>query len=171
MKLILMMAMTADGIIAKNSKHLTDWTSPADKKAFFSETKKHGVIIIGSSTFDTIKRPLPKRLNIVLTLHPEKYSSQEIPGLLEFMNNRPNEILSYLENKGYRSAVLGGGPTTNAGFLKAGIVDEILITIEPKIFGNGMTFAQGDDFNLKLELLGTKLLDKNSLQLHYKVIK
>ncbi|MFA6410401.1 MAG: dihydrofolate reductase family protein, partial [Candidatus Buchananbacteria bacterium] len=153
MKLILMMAMTADGIIAKNSSQNADWTSKADKKAFIAETKKHGAIIMGQTTYEAIGKALPGRLNLILTLTPQNYQAKVQPGLLEFIKGTPKEIVKYLEQKGFASAILGGGAKTNGMFLNAGLVDEILITVEPKIFGSGLNFTEGFDLDLNLELL------------------
>lgn len=171
MKLILMMAMTLDGIIAKDKYQNANWTSRADKKAFIAETKKHGAIIFGETTFAAIGRPLPGRLNLVLTTHPEKYQDQQIPGNLEFAGGTPQKIKTLLEEKGFKSAVLGGGAATNAAFLEAGAVDEILITIEPKIFGRGLNFCEGEDLDLKLKLLEVKKLGDDAVQLRYGLIK
>lgn len=166
-----MMAMTADGIIAKHKDHTADWTTKADKKAFIAETKKHGVIIMGETTFNTIGRPLPGRLNLILTLTPEKYQEQVQPGLLEFMNAPAETVVQTLEQRGFTSAVLGGGARTNSFFLKANLVDEILITVEPKIFGMGMNFTEGEDLDLNLQLLAAKEIGDQAVQLHYKIIK
>jgi len=166
-----MMAMTADGIIAKNSTQNADWTSKADKKAFIAETKKHGVIIMGQTTFEAIGKALPGRLNLILSLTPEKFKEKEQPGLLEFAKGTPQEIISLLENRGFESAILGGGAKTNGMFLQAGLVDEILITVEPKIFGQGMNFTEGEDLDLNLELIEAKKIGDNAVQLKYKVLK
>ncbi|OGY45608.1 MAG: hypothetical protein A2744_02880 [Candidatus Buchananbacteria bacterium RIFCSPHIGHO2_01_FULL_44_11] len=171
MKLILMMAMTLDGIIAKNSNQLADWTSKADKKAFIAETKKHGVIIMGETTFKTIGRPLPGRLNLILSMMPEKYADQTIIDQLEFFKGEPQAIIDHLESRGYESAILGGGARTNAAFLKENLVDEVLITVEPKIFGAGLNFTEGQNLDLNLKLLATKELGDNAVQLRYQVIK
>ena len=40
MKVILLMAVTADGLIARNSMQFVDWTGNADKKYFVHITKK-----------------------------------------------------------------------------------------------------------------------------------
>lgn len=61
MKVTLLMAMTLDGKIGKSHDHFPDWTGKADKTLFVRLTKKAGVIIMGSKTFDTIGRPLPNR--------------------------------------------------------------------------------------------------------------
>ncbi|OGY44806.1 MAG: hypothetical protein A2729_02890 [Candidatus Buchananbacteria bacterium RIFCSPHIGHO2_01_FULL_39_14] len=169
MKLILMMATTVDGIIAKTKDQKADWTTPADKKAFIAETKKHGVIIMGDTTFDTIGKPLPGRLNLILSFTPEKYKEREIPGTLEFVKMPPGDVVKMLESRNFSSAILGGGARTNAAFLKAGLVDEILITIEPKLFGVGINFTEGEDLDLNLELIESKEIGDNAVQLKYKV--
>jgi len=170
MKLILMMAMTLDGIIAKNKEQNADWTSKADKKVFIEETKKAGAIIMGDTTFKAMgKKSLPGRLNLILSLEPEKYKNLEKPGELKFMKAPAKEVVKYLEDKGYESAILGGGARTNSFFLKAGLVDEIYITVESKIFGIGMNFTEGEELNLDLELISSKEIGDNAVQLKYKV--
>ena len=166
------MAMTVDGVIAKNKTQNADWTSKADKKVFIAETKKAGAIIMGDTTFEAMgRKPLPGRFNLILSLEPEKYKGLEKPGELEFMKAPVEEVVKYLENKSYQSAILGGGARTNSFFLKAGLVDEIYITVEPKIFGVGMNFTEGEDLDLDLELIATKEIGDNAVQLRYKVIK
>ena len=56
-------------------------------------------------------------------------------------------------------------------FLKDGVVDEILITVEPKLFGLGLNFTEGEELDLNLELLESKEIGDNAVQLRYKVIK
>jgi len=172
MKLILMMAMTVDGIIAKNSTQNADWTSKADKKVFIAETKKAGCIIMGDTTFEAMgKKALPGRLNLILSLEPQKYIDLVKPGELEFMKATPPEVVEYLKTKKYESAILGGGARTNGAFLQADLVDEILITIEPKIFGTGLNFTEGADLNLNLQLLECNQIGDNAIQLRYKIFK
>ena len=164
--------MTLDGIIAKDKTQNVDWSSPADKRVFIAETKKHKAIIFGETTFEVMgEKPLPGRFNLVLSLTPEKYKKQEIPGTLEYFKGPPVQVLKHLESKGYETAILGGGAGTNSAFLKAGLVDEILITIEPKVFGRGLNFTEGEDLDMELELLESKEIGDNAVQLRYRVIK
>jgi len=95
MKVTLMMVITADGFIAKNAEQpSTSWTSSADKKIFVEKTKQAGVIIMGLATFKTINKPLPNRLNIILTREPEKETN--IVNQLEFTNKQPVKLLQEL---------------------------------------------------------------------------
>ncbi|MBI5023261.1 MAG: dihydrofolate reductase [Candidatus Magasanikbacteria bacterium] len=169
MKVILLMAITVDGKIAKTVDHLANWTSKADKKIFVEETKKAGVIVMGETTYNTIGRPLPGRLNVVLSLSPD--TSQNIPGVLEFTSTPPRELLQELAGRGFNSVIIGGGATINGLFLKENLIDEVWLTIEPRIFGEGLSLFKGADVNLDLELLEVKQLDSNVLQVRYEVKK
>ena len=168
MKVILMMAMTVDGKIAKDEKHFADWTSKADKKSFVEETKSAGVIVMGRKTYDTIGRPLAGRFNLVMSRNTEEH--ENISGELEYTNESPKEILLDLEKRGFESVVLGGGASINSLFLKEGLINELLLTIEPKLFGEGLSLFKGISVGLDLELLEMKQLADNVLQLRYKVL-
>ncbi len=163
------MAITADGKIAENTTHFANWTSGADKKMFVEKTKSAGVIIMGLTTYQTIGRPLPGRLNIVLTPEPEK--EQNIPDSLEYTSKTPEEILVNLEKRGYKEAIIGGGATINGLFLQKNLIDEIWLTVEPKIFGEGLNLFRGAEVDVNLELIETVQLDKNVIQLKYKILK
>ena len=166
MKIILMMAMTADGKIAKTSDHFPDWTSKEDKKYFFETTKKHGVILMGEKTFKTFPKPLPGRLNVVFTL--EK-NPPEIEGV-KWVSGEPEKVLEELEKMGYKSAILGGGAYLNTQFLKKKLIDEIWLTIEPKIFGDGLGVF-GGDFNQDLKMISLEKINENSVVSKYQVLK
>ncbi len=169
MKIVLLMAITLDGKIAKHTSQLADWTSKADKKIFVAETKKSGVIVMGETTYNTIGRPLPGRLNLILSQEPEKRES--IPGSLEFIKASPKDISSMLNKRGFETVILGGGATVNGSFLKENLIDEIWLTVEPKIFGEGLPLFNGADVNLCLELISMEKIDDNVLQVRYKIIK
>ena len=170
MLVTMMMVMTADGFIAKNTnQNSTDWTSSADTAIFVKRTKEAGVIIMGLTTYKTIGRPLPGRLNLIMTREPEKESS--IPDKLEYTNTQPAELLKELDIRGFKEVILGGGTTINSLFLKAGLVDEIQITIEPLLFGGGLTLFKDLDLNQKLELIEMKDLGSNVINLKYKLLK
>lgn len=161
------MAVTADGKIAKHANQPADWTSRADKQIFVEETKKAGTIIMGETTFNTIGKPLPGRLNVIMCLTPDK--TRDLPGVLEFTNKPPAELLQELAERGYQAVILGGGATINGLFLKANLIDEVWLTIEPRFFGDGLSLFNGADVNLELELLEVRKLDTDVIQVRYKI--
>jgi dihydrofolate reductase len=160
----MMMAITADGKIAKSSDHFPDWTSKEDKKIFAEISKECGVVMMGEKTFATFPSPLKDRLNVVFTLDTNK---PEIEGV-KWVTGEPELILAELEKMGYSTALLGGGAFLNTMFLEKKLIDEVIITIEPKIFGAGMGLFNGD-FNVNLNLLDVKKINDNAIVLKYKV--
>lgn len=167
MKVILVMAITLDGKIGKRPDHFSDWTGKEDKRLFARVSRKAGVILMGSRTFDTIGHPLPGRRNIVYTRNKARVSEQEN---LVFTDAGPWEILAELEKEGYTEAVLAGGSMVNSLFAEAGAIDEILVTVCPKIFGFGLSvFNEMVSMDLLLE--SVERLGDHMVSLKYKVVK
>lgn len=171
MKIIICMAQTADGKIAKTKDQLANWTSKDDKKHFIELTKKHKVLIMGETTFNTIGRPLPGRLNFILAKDPEKYKDKIQKGLLEFFSGSPEKIVDHLSKRGFESAILGGGAFTNANFLKSNLVDEIYLTNEGLLFGQGFGFCEGLNRDIRLKTIDINKLSDHTFVVHYEVEK
>lgn len=164
MKTFIIAALTADGFIAKSSSHLANWTSKEDKDFFTKLTKKAGVIVMGLNTYKTIGRPLPQRQNIVYAPLTERISGVEIT------QRDPKELLDRFERQGQKEIAIIGGANIYTQFLKAGLIDEIYLTIEPLMFGQGMNLL-AEELDVKLELKNTKKINDNAVLLRYKVIK
>lgn len=166
MRIMLMMAMTVDGKIARSSNHFPDWTSHEDKKLFAEISKKAGVVIMGEKTFKTFPKPLPERLNVVFSMEENQ---KEIEGV-KWVKGEPKKVLEELEKEGYEEALLGGGAFLNGLFMERGLVDEIIVTLEPKIFGAGLSlFNRELDANLKLQ--SVEKINVDSVVLKYQVLK
>lgn len=168
MKTIVICVSSLDGKIARGPKDSIDWTSKEDRKFFSEETKKAGVIVIGSNTFENIGRALPGRLNVVYTSDPKKKKSE--PGVLEFTKENPKKLLKSLEKRKFRKVFIAGGATVNALFLKNKLVDEIWLTIEGIIFGKGISLFGDGDFNFEAKLVSSQKLGRNGILLKYKLI-
>jgi dihydrofolate reductase len=168
MKIIMIMAMTADGKIAKDSNHFPDWTSKEDKQFFAKESKKAGAVIFGGKTFDTFPGPLKDRLNVVVTVD-EGYKS--IPEKVKvYFKKSAKFVKKDLEKMGYKKVILGGGAFINGLFLKEKLVDGMIIIVAPKLFGKGLGLIEGFDFNYNLKLIETYKINKDSVLLRYKVL-
>lgn len=172
MRVICMMVSTADGIAAQSPNDEITWSSKADKKRFAEYTKKAGVVIMGRTTHETIGRPLPDRLNVVLTSTPDTFQHLQQHNTLEFTNAAPHELLHQLSERGFTTAMLIGGPKTNSAFFNAGLVNEIMLTIEPVLFGNtgsSLGFVADLKAPVPLKLLACEKLTTDCLLVHYQV--
>lgn len=164
MKVSLIAAISADGYIARTRDELVDWTSKDDKKLFVEITKRAGVVIMGGNTFRTIGKALTGRHHIV-------YSRQELhrPDI-EVTQESPPELIARLEQEGVRAVVICGGHAIYSMFLAADMVDEVYLTVEPTLFGQGVRLADSL-LDVKLRLIHHELLNEDSVLLHYEIIK
>jgi len=167
MRVIMIMAVTVDGKIGLDEHHFPDWTGTEDKRMFKQLTTRAGALIMGSKTFDTIGRPLPGRKNIVLTRNRSRRSEWEN---LVFTAGEPADILSDLEREGFSEVVLAGGARVNYLFARHRLIDEIIVTFAPKIFGSGISLFS-DPVNMELKLEEFKGLGRDLICARYRVVK
>ena len=165
MRIILLAAVTLDGKIARNSAQFVDWSSREDKRLFARTSREAGVIILGHNTYKTLPAPLPGRLHVVLTTSPAGLIDQ--PGVVEFTSAPPPAIVADLAARGYTSVVLGGGSRINALFLAHDLVDEIWLTVEPRIFGEGISLFGGGPFDRRARLIHVEQLNADAVHLRY----
>jgi dihydrofolate reductase len=167
MRTILMMAMTLDGKVARTTAHFPDWTEKEDKALFAKISKQAGVVIMGSRTFDTLGKPLPGRRNIIITRQRARRSEWDN---LVFTDRPAKEILSDLEKEGFSEVVLAGGTAINTLFAEARLIDEVIVTVSPLVFGNGLSLFE-DRISMKMTLLEVRQIGANTVSLHYKIIE
>nr|AIA14963.1 Dihydrofolate reductase [uncultured bacterium] len=154
--------VSADGFIARDHNELADWSSKADKKLFVELTKRSGVMVMGSATYKTIGRALPGRRNIVYT-----HGTIDQEGI-ETTSETPTDLLKRLEQEGCTEVSICGGATIYGMFLRAGLVTDIYLTVSPLLFGTGISLL-ASTLDVQLALKDSRLLDENSMLLHYKV--
>jgi dihydrofolate reductase len=118
-------------------------------------------------SFIKLSRDAPR---VVLTRTPGTYASEEKPNMLEFTNDSPAALLARMRERGRERVLLVGGAQTNAAFLDVGLVDEVITTIEPEIFGDGRPLVDARKLNIRLVLQHSETLNsRGTLLLHYKV--
>lgn len=87
-----------------------------------------------------------------------------------------NKMVKELREKGYKHILVEGGPTVLGSFLRMGLIDEIFLTIAPKIYGSKpsstKTLVEGillPPNKSKLKLISVKKI-KDELFLRYKTL-
>ena len=168
MKFIAVAAMTLDGKIARSKKHLsTDWTSQEDKIFFRKFLAGCDAVLVGKNTYETAKEPLSKRNCIVLSRSVDQPASES--ERLVFINAEKTDLKKYITNKGYHKIAILGGAQVYTYCLEQGMIDELYITLEPLVFGQGIDlFAGSKDFLQTFRLVSTeKLNEQGTLLLQY----
>ncbi len=166
MKVILYMAQTINGYIARENNE-TPW-SEEEWLNFFKLVKKTKNIVIGKNTYEIMKAndEFSKIGNpFTVVVSKEDFAPNSNFAIVK----SPKEAIKLLKEKGFTKVLVGGGGKLNSSFLKENLIDEIYLDIEPSIFGKGIKIFAEADFEARLELIGTKKLSKNEIQLHYKI--
>jgi dihydrofolate reductase len=167
MKVILYMAMTVNGMIA-TTRDNTPW-SKVEWKSFNRFIKKRKNIIIGRRTYELMKKSGDlsglDKIYVIVVSSRDKKSSECI-----FVTT-PRMALEVAKKIGFKEVVIAGGSKLNASFVKEGLIDDIYLDVEQMIFGKGVNLFGGEDFHVKLRLVGTRKLSPGIIQLHYKVLK
>lgn len=163
MKVVMVDVISANGKLTRGwDPNIYKWTSREDQEFFFDQIAQNNLIVMGSGTYRAIRPKLKvqsKKLRIILTSSPEKYEKEQVKGALEFSSETPGELAQRLEKK-YKQMLLVGGGKINSAFLKANLVDEIYLTIEPMIFGQGKNLVAEGELDSKLKLKSLKKLNK-----------
>lgn len=167
MHTFLIAAISLDGFIAEKTDQIsTAWTSKEDKKFFSERTKQAGVIVMGSSTYKTIGRPLPGRVNIVYSKNSQFEFKDESKGFVTDLE--PAELLKKLAADGHQEVAICGGAQIYSMFMKVGLIDTLYLTIEPVIFGKGVKLFD-EDISARFDLVNMSKMGENAVLLEYKV--
>lgn len=168
MKVVLYMAMTANGYIA-TEKGETPW-SEAAWESYYKIARRFKAIIVGRKTYEIMKgvnefRKIGNPLTVVLS---NKKGTERNDVLFV---KTPQEALRLLQERGFTEALIGGGSRSNASFMEEGLIDEIILDVEPLLFGRGIRLFADTPFREELELKAVIRLSDQTVQLHYRVKK
>jgi riboflavin-specific deaminase-like protein len=84
-----------------------------------------------------------------------------------------SDVVVDLAHRGNRRILCEGGPTLNAALFRAGLIDEVFLTIAPKLVGGGdpLTIVRGERFESVLGLHLRSLVELDGeLFLQYRVV-
>lgn len=167
MQLILLAAQSLDGFITRHDEPGTTFTSSADQAHFRAALRNFDCSIMGGETYrvsrDFIRAHLtPTRRRIVVTRDPTRYATEAVAGQLEFTaaTSGPAALCATLAAEGHQRCALLGGATLHDWFLAAGRVDELWLTLEPRLFGRGTPFLR-EAHDLALSLIDVQTLGEN----------
>ena len=148
MRIILAMVVSLDGRSTKADESPNLWASIEDQGFFHDLKHKIGTIIVGRKTYEAAGKPSGDGIRRIVM-------SRDTGFVL------PTDI---------KEALLVGGSELNAEFFRRKLINEIYLTIEPKIFGAGLPIAQAMGLDVSLKLIKiTQLNAQGTLLLHYHV--
>lgn len=163
-------ATSVDGYIARRDGSI-DWLSSVEREGEDYGYKKFvdtvDTIVLGRNTYDFISReaawPFAGKRVVVLTHRPSAAKHGE-----GFFSGKPEALLEQLGKKGAKSVYVDGGNAVR-GFLAAGLIDQLTISVVPLVLGSGIPlFGEGVAEN-SLVLEESRAFSTGLMQLRYRV--
>src|SRR3954465_3436468 len=128
-------------------------------------------IVLGRNTFELVRSfgtwPYGKKRVVVLSSRPQDLS--EIKGPVEQMSGSPREIIARLESSGSKHLYVDGGDTVQR-FLRAGLIQRLIITRVPVLIGEGISLFGSLPHDVKLQHVATRQYPSGLVQSEYQVL-
>jgi dihydrofolate reductase len=163
---------SVDGFIARVNGGL-DFLSAGGDEAHGYEEFMAGIdaIVIGRNTFDTVlafpEWPYGSRRVVVLSSRPiERPPFADV--VVEQMSGEPAAVLARLTESGARQIYLDGGVTIQR-FLRAGLVDRLIVTRVPVLIGTGIPLFGALERDVLLRHVATRQYPTGLVQSEYAI--
>jgi dihydrofolate reductase len=161
-----------DGFIARPDGGL-DWLPEGggEPHGYTEFMQSVDAIVIGRKTFETVLTfgawPYGNKRVVVLSSRPIDLSTVA-GGVVEQMAGPPAEIVSRLAARGARHLYIDGGATIQ-GFLRAGLIERLVITRVPVLIGEGIPLFGTLPQDLRLSHVATRHFPSGLVQSEYRV--
>lgn len=125
-------------------------------------------IVIGRKTFETVlgMEPWPYGDKRVVVLSGRPIDLSAARGAVEQMGGPPADILSQLAASGTKHVYVDGGITIQ-GFLRAGLVQRLVITRVPVLIGDGIPLFGALPHDIRLHHVATRHYPSGLVQSEY----
>ncbi|PWT75931.1 MAG: dihydrofolate reductase [Bacteroidetes bacterium] len=170
-KIILNLAISLDGFMADEAggvDWLNDFLRPDEDygmKDFFTQC---GTAIMGSKTYE-------QTLSFNYwygDMEGVVFTSKELPPLegrtIHFVDGDPATIVKGLRKK-HKDSWLVGGASLIAQFVNNHLLDELIVTVVPRLIGKGIGLCPDINEIQKLRLMENKRFDDGVVQLKYSI--
>jgi dihydrofolate reductase len=175
-KIILYSAISLDYKIARADGSI-DWLhDPAfaiegedfGYQAFYDSV---GYTLMGNNTYRQILAmdipfPYPNTENYVFSRFKDTRDTEYV----KFAQGKVLEFVPKLKAKAEKDIWLIGGAQINGLLLRAGLIDELILTCIPVIIGEGIPLFSGQGIQSKWKLKGTRTYSNSLVQLTYSFI-
>lgn len=169
MKLTAYLATSADGYIATNGGD-SSWISNIDTGYSRQMAQEFGCAIIGRIAFSQYYGsffPLPAIPNYVLTTDPAR---KDTHSNVIYTGLEPTALVKELTSKNLTQALILGGSKTVTSFVKAKLLNELIISIHPRLFSRGLPILAEDLGPMAMQLMEANQYGLGLVRLRYHLI-
>ena len=177
MKVSVFIATSIDGFIARKDGDI-DWLSDgsqnkSDEDYGYQEfIDTVDVLVMGRNSYEKVlsfgEWPYSEIKVVVLRSRMQKVPANN-DASIEFKSCSPSELVSELRKTGAKHLYIDGGRTIQ-GFLKEGLVQDVIITRIPVLLGEGISLFGPLDSDIKLKHIVTNQYENGFVQSKYEVV-
>jgi dihydrofolate reductase len=173
MKASVFIGTSVDGFIARPDGAL-DFLPPGggEPHGYDEFIASVDALVIGRNTFETVLKfpewPYGSKRVVVLSSRPVDVSAVR-GGRVEQMAGSPAEIVAKLEATGARHIYVDGGITIQ-GFLRAGLIQRLIITRVPVLIGAGIPLFGLLPSDVRLRHIETQSYASGLVKTEYQVV-
>jgi dihydrofolate reductase len=172
MRATVFVGISVDGFMARPNGDL-DFLPPGggEEHGYEAFLASVDVLVIGRGTFETVLKfdswPYGSKRVVVLSSQPLDLA-QVRGGVVEQMSGDPREIAARLDAQGVRHAYVDGGVTIQR-FLRAGLIQRLIVTRVPVLIGQGIPLFGALDADVRLVHVATRSYATGLVQSEYTV--
>jgi dihydrofolate reductase len=173
MKVSLFMAVSFNGMIARND-HTEDFLDKHGAwEAFCTCSLEFGNYIIGRKTYEVMQNYREDWIDRLKTVDRVVLSHDKSLNLLEGHTpvSSPQEAIKYLEQEGFEKAVVIGGSKVNSAFVKEGLIDSFIFHVSPVMVGEGIPIFDPFKFDIEMKLTGLEKDSEDGYLVKYDIVK
>jgi dihydrofolate reductase len=163
--------VSVDGFIARTDGSL-DFLSPGGEPHGYEEFMATvDALLIGRKTYETVLAfdAWPYGEKPVFALSSSPLAPAPAGALVELMSGDPAEIMSQLTDRGFKHVYVDGGITIQ-GFLRAGLIQRLIITRVPVLIGEGIPLFGATERDIALKHVATRQYASGLVQSEYEVM-
>ena len=165
---------SVDGFIARRDYSFDFLPAEPEPHGYEEFIASVDTLVIGRNTYDTVMSfdgwAYGKRRVVVLSSKPlDLATARSRGGVIEQMSGDPRDIAAKLEASGSKHAYVDGGVTVQR-FLRAGLIQRLIITRVPVLIGDGIPLFGTLPHDIKLEHVMTRSFPSGLVQTEYRVL-
>ena len=172
MKTTLFAAMSLDGFIADKDGS-EDFLADVHWWEFVKLAEKIGCLIVSRKAYDIVNQwesqynfDTIKAIKIIVSKNAELELKQGFS-----LATSPEKAIEISNQNNCSEVLVAGGGSLNGAFLENNFVDELILTVEPCILGQGTYFVGDVKLGKKLKLKDVTKVEDGIVKLNYEIVK
>ena len=166
--------VSLDGFIARPDGALDflegDGTAEMGDHGYDAFMASIDAIVMGRNTYEVVKGfgqwPYTKKVIVLSSTDPDLAEIRSSGADVEHLNASPEEVVAQLALRGIHQLYIDGGATVQR-FLRAGLIDRLIVTHVPVLVGQGIRLFGALEHDVRLKLVASRSFPGGMVQSEY----